>query len=390
MNTQRNGGRAPNASRQNQSKNYRQTTKSQTNGGSNSNTRNSNNRNRNYKNYNNNNPNNNINTPMVGNRQTNSVAAAYSKAQVTRKPFVSRQSVDSTTLRHRELFANVMGTTTFSTSPLSVNPGLSVPFPWLSIQAQGWEKYRFKYFKVCYVPRCGTNTQGSVMLSVDYDASDSTPSSEFSAAQTYGAIEDAPWKEITLTLDINRIRDARYIRNGPLQANQDVKTYDVGRIYVSSNDAASSGAAWGKVWLEYEVELIIPQLTYITYGSGTINGNASISAPFPFGTAPTYSGFYNPMASGGTMTFNGLTVGVEYLLSIYSIGTVISTYAVTITSGATAITYSAIINSAGTGANAFLTFTAAASQAIFTLPITATTITDTVLVITSIVIPNGF
>jgi hypothetical protein len=392
MNSQNRGGRAPNASRQRKSTNNRQATKSQTNGGFSQ----SNNNNNGY-NYNNNNnsnrqnrrPRNNINTPLIKNTQMNGVGAAYSRAQVSQKPVITRQSVDSCHIKHRELIMNLTGSATFVAVQKAANPGIFATLPWLSIQAQGWEKYRFRSLRVCYYPRCGTSTPGSVMLSVDYDAADTSPVSEMIASVNYGTVEDAPWKDLCLSLDPKRLAGERFIRNSTLVANLDIKTYDVANLLICTTDGTAVN--WGKVWIEYEVELINPQFPAGgPFGSATIQSDASSIFSTNFmGNNPSTTGSYH-LSTGGnnTLTMSGLITGQEYGMTMSVVGTTITVAGSSTYVGLTLFTQGAAINAAETEAIIFFTFFATATTASFVVSLTLATITSSVAFITGFQSPN--
>lgn len=58
---------------------------------------------------------------------------------------------------------------------IQINPGLDT-FPWLSQQAQGYDKYRIKSFTVTYVPKNAvTTTPGTIYGAYDYDCDDVAP-----------------------------------------------------------------------------------------------------------------------------------------------------------------------------------------------------------------------
>lgn len=52
-----------------------------------------------------------------------------------------------------------------------------------------------------------------------------------------------------------------FVRTGALAANLDVKTYDAGSMFLFTNDG--SAASSGKLWVDYDIELINPQLSAI-------------------------------------------------------------------------------------------------------------------------------
>jgi hypothetical protein len=320
-----------------------------------------------------------------------SVASAYATPLSSGKAQIFRSSVDSCRIVHRELIASVTSASTsvFTVNnSFSINPGLFSTFPWLSVEAQGWEKYRFNSLRFCSYTRTGSNTAGSILLVPDYDAADNAPSSEVIASSYFGTEEDAPWKDICCILDKNRLSRELYLRNAPLSAKLDIKTYDVGNFYVCTVDASSS-ASWSKIWVEYDITLINPQLPP---GGGYLAGtysttNSTAAAIF---TSAVATGNFGFSASSNVLTITGLGVGVEYSLTTFLVGTVITAY----TSTATSITgksgLSGLINSTATGGGIWQTFVANASICVFTFSITATTITSAYLTLTPLIPAPSF
>jgi len=318
-----------------------------------------------------------------------SAAAAYATGMSSGKAQVYRSTVDSCRLVHRELVASVTGSVGFAVaSNLSINPGLPGSFPWLSIEAQGWEKYRFNSLKLCYYTRTGTNVPGSVILAADYDAADAAPANEQIASAYYGTQEDAVWKDLCFVFDRARLAGERFIRTGGLSANQDVKTFDVANAFVATQDGTA--VSWGKVWLEYDVTLINPQLPPGgPSGSGTLAaGGGTIAAATPFGAAPVALGSYALSAAGtNVVSFSGLSIGTEYCLALTTVGTVISAVSSSSVAptGFTAVTVvGGTITAAALNASLFGTYLATATSGTITISITATTISATDLVFSAV------
>lgn len=225
-----------------------------------------------------------VSRPSQGSSMSSSepigVAAAYSTGK-SPKPAKIKRAGDSVRICHEELVSSVTGTDAFTQSAVfALNPGLQSSFPWLSSQAQGWERYRFHRLRYVYYTRCGSDIPGSVMIAPDYDAADPAPVSEQVMSSYRNVVEDAPWKNIICELDVrslNSLGPSRFVRSFGLSANQDIKTYDSGNVFIFTMDGTA--VRWGKVWVEYDVELITPQL-----GSG---GNALQNAFSLLGVTPT-------------------------------------------------------------------------------------------------------
>lgn len=193
-------------------------------------------------------------------------AAAYASGQRTNEPKIASKP-GSTRIRHRELLATVNGTAgSFAVAgSYVINPGLAASFPWLSTQAASWEQYRFHRLAFEFVTRSSTATVGSVILAPDYDSLDAPPSSELVATSYRDSTEDAPWKDQICLLDssaLQPIGPRKYIRSGAIPLS-DLKTYDGGILHACvAENGVTTGL--GKLWVEYDVELFVPQTASIT------------------------------------------------------------------------------------------------------------------------------
>lgn len=169
---------------------------------------------------------------------------------------------DSVVVKHREMISAVNSTAAYNAAQVfSVNPGLAATFPWLSAIASRYESYRFKKFKVEYEPQVPTTTAGYMGLVVDFDAGDAAPASLINAMQYSGSVSGPTWTRLSMDvkqINLGKFAKDRYIRAGAVAANFDVKTYDLGKIYVISGNAPAAAA--GVLYLDYEVELITPQV----------------------------------------------------------------------------------------------------------------------------------
>lgn len=215
-------------------------------------------------------------------------AAAYASGQRVKEPSI-RSNGRSTRIHHRELLGTVNGSTAFAVQrSIVINPALSASFPWLSTQAVGWEQYRFHSLKFEYITRCATTTIGSVILAPDYDSLDAAPSSELAATSYRDATEDAPWKDQCAHLDPTAMQPMgprKYTRSGAV-ASGDLKTYDGGVMHVCTVEQANSDGI-GKLWVEYDVELFVPQTSSgqasspSTFAQFNLSSNQSLTTATP-------------------------------------------------------------------------------------------------------------
>lgn len=321
-------------------------------------------------------------------------ASSYATGQSGKAPIVIASS-DACYIKHRELLMNVSGTgsTAFTlANTFALNPGVPATFPWLATQAQNWETYRFRKLRFCYYTRTGSTTVGSVMFVPDYDAADSAPGSESLASTFEDVQEDAPWKDICTPLRpvcMHQPGVRKYVRNGPLAANLDIKTYDSGNLFVFTVDSAAA-AAWGKLWVEYEVDLYTPQtISSIPAGvaGGSFLSGGSTSGANPLGTTPqsTPQNSYISVDALSNVTFQKTGY---YLIGVNVVGTVISGQS-QVVSGGSVISTSAIINSTATSMTWYAIFNATSTGATYRPTATATTITSSELEVGSMPAGSG-
>jgi hypothetical protein len=239
------------------------------------------------------------------------IVASSKGLRGTEPRFVSRDA-RATRIVHRELIGSVKGSVLFTVAnSLPINPGMPQTFPWLATQAASWEQYRFNRLRFCYYSRCSTTVPGSVLLCPDYDASDPPPGSELIACAYRDVVEEVPWNvEFSCSLDpkgMLGLAPRKYVRVGPLDANLDIKTYDSGTLHLCTVDGTAVN--WGKLWVEYDVELFIPQLPSLG-SSLVVSQHQTAAAPatfFNLNGSNTFTNNFNPgaivTASGNTFTF---------------------------------------------------------------------------------------
>lgn len=187
-------------------------------------------------------------------------------------------------VQHREFISDVLGAVNFTVSSRPINPGLVTTFPWLALIAANFEKYKFRKLHFVYESSVATTAAGVVLSAIDTDAADPPPISK-QAMMSYECSERSNvWMTHTTRMPIQQ--PMLYVRTGPVPAGSDVKTYDAGNVFVASQGAASA-AAIGELYVEYDVDLYVPQLTANPIVS-SLNIN-SLSTPINFNSA-VYTG----------------------------------------------------------------------------------------------------
>jgi len=163
-------------------------------------------------------------------------------------------------VRHREYIADVAGSVAFAANSYVVNPGIVATFPWLSVLAANFESYKFNNLCFQFSTEKSASTNGSLMIAIDYDANDAAPTTKTIMMSYHNAVRCPVWSETKYVADRPDLQKLpqRYIRAGAVTGT-DLKTYDVGNLFVSTAGCADTSAL-GELYVIYDVELITPQL----------------------------------------------------------------------------------------------------------------------------------
>jgi len=173
----------------------------------------------------------------------------------------------------------VAGQPNFNVVSYSVNIGNATTFPWGSTIAKNFEKYRFSYCEFYYkreVSEFATNGQvGKVMLSFDNDAADGAPVNKQQVEDTVPHSDGMPSENFALEIPIRELRrlvDGFFVRPAGLPGGTDIKTYDIGNLFVSTQGILNNVEV-GELHVRYRCELFIP----ILEGTTQIPANNQVS-----------------------------------------------------------------------------------------------------------------
>ncbi len=213
-----------------------------------------------------------------GNRKTSSNTVSRQK-----NPSMEKGPDGSTRIRHRELISDVSGGTSYNVTGFSINPGLGSSFPWLSSVAERYESYVFNSLKFEYMHQVSEFTEGNgkVLLAVDYDAADSAPTSKVQMSSYASEVSCAPYENVTMTCkksDLTKFGVQRYIRQGTLSSNLDIKTYDVGKFFIATQGQTGTSLV-GELYVDYDIMLYTPQLSLTPVSGKRVGVNPSKVAP---------------------------------------------------------------------------------------------------------------
>jgi hypothetical protein len=194
------------------------------------------------------------------------VNAAVAKSVKTRNVApIFRQTREGCTITHREYITDITSSAAaFLISVFNINGGLVSSFPWLSQVASRFESYTFERLNYIYEPMVPTSTPGSLMMAIDFDATDSAPANKVTLMSYAGATRSSVFDTARLStsaIDRKKMVHERYVRSGALVGNNDLKTYDVGNLYVATVGTPNAVTTiLGELYVEYTVRLRTPQI----------------------------------------------------------------------------------------------------------------------------------
>lgn len=159
-----------------------------------------------------------------------SVPIARTKIMRARNPRVTPLANGDSRVVHREYIMDLKaGTGTpsaFTVQSLPINPGQVSTFPWLARIAGNYESYRFESLRFCYETEAPSSLGGTLVLAVDYDAKDPSPSSKQQALMYRSSVRSAPWtacEHRSLPEDLHKAK-TNFVRPGAQPAG----THDTG------------------------------------------------------------------------------------------------------------------------------------------------------------------
>jgi len=171
-----------------------------------------------------------------------------------------KKTNSKSTFSRLEEIATITGTTTaFAlTNNLSLNPGLSATFPWLSSPASAFNIYKVRKLRVWYLNATNTTNTGLVVVGYNPDPNDPPPTSLAQIENYESRLRVATWEDSYFDVpksDLDRIN--KYFVRGSIVPGE-LSTYDIGALYVVCSGNASSSATLGELWFEYTIDLMSP------------------------------------------------------------------------------------------------------------------------------------
>jgi hypothetical protein len=214
-----------------------------------------------------------------------------------------------------EYIGDVAGTVAFTTTQYAVNPGQKATFPWLAPEALQWEKYEFlklRFYLKPEVTQYTTNANsGKVILSFDSDASDPPPLNKQEAEDVMPMADGMSYQQVDLNIPkfiLNSHLDSFYVRPGNLPGGSDIKTYDLGNLFVSTIGQGGAVPNMMELRVEYTCKLMIPILENTAAAPQNNQVTNLVDSKAALTTTVAYQPLLATVASTALAVTNGLNV----------------------------------------------------------------------------------
>lgn len=235
----------------------------------------------------------------------------------------------SVRVRHREFVRDIVSGSIgdlFQVVKLSINPGIGTIFPWLEGLALLYESYVFNSLSFEIESTASTTDRGTVLMGIDFDAADPTPTYKQELMTYNGSVRSNVWNHcccIASSKDLKKFGIQRYVRSLAVPVGQDIKTYDVGNLFVALQGVAANLAV-GELYVTYDITLHTPQplgLSLITARSALAAGTVGCTPVAPVGDSTGFNlhgGLSISWRSHDSMYIDNIG---QWLLEVVYIGT---------------------------------------------------------------------
>ena len=219
----------------------------------------------------------------------------------------------SVIVRHKEFVCEVRSSSLYTIQKsLTINPGNSELFPWLSSIASSYQQYKLKGMVYHYVPTSGSATGantalGSVMMQTSYRSNDSPPSNKIEMLNEYWSTEAMPSESFCHPIECNPAENpfnVQYVRSSgsTVPAQDSPLLYDLGKTYLATSGQQTTDQVLGDLWVTYEVELKKPIV-----GSNVTHGDTWVAGLFQPSAVSNDNPFAGASSTLGNFTFSTTT-----------------------------------------------------------------------------------
>lgn len=157
---------------------------------------------------------------------------------------------------------------------LTMNPGNNSTFPWLSVLAAGYEKFKIHKLKAHYIHTCAATQNGQYCMYFDYDARDTRLTDIDQAMQNYDRANGAIYTDKTLKYKKSlESMKSYYIQKSTTPSASWVVDETPAKLNMLTSNATDD-LFIGNLFLEYEIELEVPAIDIATAQSSLVLAGA--------------------------------------------------------------------------------------------------------------------
>lgn len=239
----------------------------------------------------------------------------------------STDGPSGTVIHRSEYLASLLSSASFTVRhTYSINPGLALTFPWLSIVSPPWQYYKFRKFAIRFETISNATISGQVIMTPDYNNTDSAPTSIENALNCWKSVNTVSYRSASLVLDPKKMFSQgshKFVRTG--NPADSINLYDAAKVFIIT-EGFTGNFVIGNIWADYEIELNTPQTSLVndvqynkvtySYLKSNYAINQGVTGTIPFAdfslNGLNVNGLNIPNPVGGKFT---LPVGA-YLITI--------------------------------------------------------------------------
>lgn len=245
------------------------------------------------------------------------------------------------TIAHREYVGDIItsgSANTFKVDTFLIQPTLNSVFPWLStVCKESFQQYKFDGLIFEFQSYSGdslnsVNTAlGSVVAAINYDVTDPDFSTRNQIENTQWSMAGKPSKDFSIPVEVESSQTAYrgmlFTRLGPVPANTDPKTYDLGKLSIATTGFQGTDVNIGSLYVNYKIRLYKPIMVdpaasnMLTIFDRTGAGDSTPTGTATVSNINACNGF-NVTLTTTTITFDKkvLINGTRFLIALLVVG----------------------------------------------------------------------
>jgi hypothetical protein len=230
----------------------------------------------------------------------------------------------------------VGGSTAFTNTSYSINPGLASTFPWLSALANNFDQWQpngiiFEFRSTSSTFNGTSQALGTVIMATEYDVVDPQFATKVEMENSDYAMSCAASESLIHAVECTpkeRQRQLYSIRNGNVPSNDIQRNYDLGNFQIATQGMSVSDVNLGELWVSYDITFYKKQL-FSSQGNQILwatldSGGAAVSNTSWFGGQAFQGNLvkaYGQGVNSVVIDFNKLIVGSTFSIFVRAFST---------------------------------------------------------------------